>query len=50
MLLMIPNLSGKSGGYTGIDYGTTRELAIHGAHMFVASHNEEHINSAIEKN
>ncbi|CAG8805379.1 8800_t:CDS:2, partial [Racocetra persica] len=49
----IPNLSGKvaivTGGNSGIGYATSRELARHGAHVFIASRNEERANSAIER-
>ncbi|CAG8693594.1 14591_t:CDS:2 [Funneliformis caledonium] len=49
----IPDLTGKvaivTGGNTGIGYITARELARKNAHVFVASHNKERCESAVEK-
>ncbi|KAF0458832.1 NADP-binding protein [Gigaspora margarita] len=49
----IPDLNGKvaivTGGNCGIGYVTARELALHQAHVFIASRNEESANSAIER-
>ncbi|CAG8567794.1 8429_t:CDS:2 [Gigaspora rosea] len=49
----IPDLNGKvaivTGGNCGIGYATARELALHRAHVFIASRNEESANSAIER-